>query len=376
MECSQPIPISAERHLENINKKAEKKCIPMHIHLELTYRCNLRCVHCYCVEDKERQELSYKEIVSLLDQLADAGGIFLTLTGGEVFLRSDFFDIAFYAKRKNFATRVFTNGMLIDESVADRLLKLNPLSVELSLYGTNEDVHDGITRVKGSFRKLQQTIDLLRKRNITIFLKTVVMRQNLNECEDLFRLSKQLGAHSGFSFDVTPKNDGSIEPLKYRLNEDELFKYISGDIPQKWEYVEIPPHVEAVKRETCSPARNGCAISPYGDIYPCAQLLLPIGNVRERPFAEIWNSDLEVLSDIRSIRTFGDLDGCSDCPDLWLCQRCHGLAHLETGDIRSKYKLGCDATKIVKRVNELAKNRLKGGADGEEDKEALREADA
>jgi len=375
MECSQ-VPISPEKRVRKIYTKAEERRIPINIHLELTYRCNLKCVHCYCVEDKRREELTYKEVVNLLDQLADIGGIFLTLTGGEVFLRKDFFDIAFYAKRKNFATRVFTNGTLIDEYAAERLAELRPLSIEFSLYATTAEIHDGITGVAGSFAKLRRTVDLLRERNITIFLKTMVMKQNLNECEGLFKLSKQLGAHSGFSFDVTPRNDGSIEPLEYRLNDEELFEFMLGDVPQKWEYVEIPPHAEAVKREACSPARNGCAISPYGDVYPCAQLLIPIGNVRERPFAEIWNSDSEILSDIRSIRTFGDLPECSDCPDLWLCQRCHGLAHLETGDIRSKYKLGCDTTKIVKRVNELVKNRLKGGADGEEGKEALREANA
>lgn len=371
MECSQAVPISAERHLENIYVKAEERSIPINIHLELTYRCNLKCVHCYCVEDKQKQELSYKEVVNLLDQLAQAGGLFLTLTGGEVFTRDDFFDVAFYAKKKNFAIRVFTNGTLIDESVADRLAELHPLSVEFSLYGTSADVHDSVTGVKDSFVKLRQTIDLLKRRNLTVFLKTVVMKQNLKECEGLVKLGKELGVHSRFNFGVTPRNDGSTGPLEYRLDEDELFEFILGDIPEKWEYVEIPPHDEAVKRESCSPARNGCAISPYGDVYPCAQLLLPIGNVREKLFAEIWNSDSRILSDIRSIKTFSDVYGCSDCQDLWLCQRCHGLAYLETGDIRSKYKLGCNATKVVKRVNELVKDRVKGGSDGEEGKETL-----
>ena len=359
--------------LEDIYVKADERCIPINIHLELTYRCNLRCVHCYCVEDKEREELSYAEIVDLLDQLSEEGGLFLTLTGGEVFTRSDFFDIAFYAKRKNFAVRVFTNGTLIDEPAVDRLAELNPLSVEFSLYGVDPDAHDGITTVKGSFVKLRRTIDLLKKRDITVFLKTVVMKSNLKECEGLAGLGKELGAHSRFSFEVTPRNDGSTGPLEYRLDEDDLFKFVAGEIPQKWEHVEIPPHDVAVKRQTCGPARNGCAISPYGDVYPCTQLILPLGNVREERFSEIWNSNSETLSHIRSIKTFSDLQGCSDCQDLWLCQRCHGLAYLETGDICAKYKLGCNATKVVKRVNEQTKNRLKGGENGEESKEALRE---
>lgn len=375
MECSQVIPVAPEKRLENIYKKAEEKSIPINIHLELTYRCNLKCVHCYCVEDKRKTELSYREVVRLLDQVAGAGGIFLTLTGGEVFLRKDFFDIAFYAKRKNFATRVFTNGTLIDEYAAEKLTELSPLSVEFSLYGTAAEIHDSVTGVEGSFLKLLRTIDLLKKRNLTIFLKTVVMKQNLRDCEAIFRLTKELGARPGFTFEVTPKNDGSAGPLRYRLDEEELFQYISGEVPQKWEYVEIPPHKEALKRETCSPARNGCAISPYGDVYPCSQLLLPIGNIREKLFSEIWNPDSEVLSSVRSIRTFGDLSGCSGCEDLWLCQRCHGLAHLETGDIRAKYKLGCDATKVIKKVNELAKKGWKGGHDAEEVKEALSETD-
>jgi len=347
--------------LESINIRAEEKCIPVHIHLELTYRCNLKCVHCYCVEDKKRQELSYGEITGLLDQLAEAGGFFLTLTGGEVFTREDFFDIAFYAKRKNFAIRVFTNGTLIDETIADRLAELNPLSVEFSLYGTNADVHDGVTKVEGSFEKLRKAIGLMKERNIAIFLKTVVMKSNLKECEGLLRLGKELGAHSRLNFEMAPRNDGSTKPLEYRLDEDELFEFVSGDIPERWEYIDIPSHGEAVQKQACSPARNGCAISPYGDVHPCAQLLLPIGNVREKRFHEIWNSDLEALSYIRSIKTFRDIKGCADCRDLWLCRRCHGLAYLESGEIDSKYKLGCETTKILKKVNEQAKNRAKGG---------------
>lgn len=347
--------------LESINIKAEEKCIPMHVHLELTYRCNLRCIHCYCVEDRKRQELSYQEITDLLDQLAEAGGFFLTLTGGEVFTREDFFDIAFYAKKKNFAIRVFTNGTLIDETAADRLAELKPMSVEFSLYGTNSDIHDGITKVKGSFEKTRRAIGLMKERNVPIFLKTVVMKQNLKECAGLFKLSKELGAESRFTFDITPRNDGSTGPLEHRLDGDGIFEFVSGDIPEQWEYINAPSDGEAAQRRTCTPARNGCAISPYGDVHPCAQLLLPIGNVRQKRFSEIWNSDLEALSYIRSIKTFSDIKGCADCKDLWLCRRCHGLAYLESGDVGAKYKLGCEMAKIFKKVNEQTKNRAEGG---------------
>ena len=150
---------SAKERISLLQKKAVDRYIPINAHLELTNNCNLKCVHCYVVKEKTRSELNYSEIINLLDQLADAGCLWLALTGGEVLTRDDFFDIAFYAKKKNFALRIMTNGTLIDESAADSIAELAPVAVDMSLYSATKDTHDTITQTKGSFEKTLRAIE-------------------------------------------------------------------------------------------------------------------------------------------------------------------------------------------------------------------------
>src|SRR3990172_4107083 len=83
--------------------------LPVSAVLELTYECNLRCRHCYIV-NQDRAVLGTSAIFSILDELAEAGTLFLAFTGGEILLREDFFDVAEYAKRKHFALSILTNG--------------------------------------------------------------------------------------------------------------------------------------------------------------------------------------------------------------------------------------------------------------------------
>src|SRR5512136_2462306 len=102
-----------------------KENIPLSVQFELTYRCNLACSHCYVVNRGEK-ELSFNEITDVLDQLAEANCFFLTLTGGDVFMRDDTLNIVRYARSKGFVTKIFTNGNLITENVAHELGKLLP----------------------------------------------------------------------------------------------------------------------------------------------------------------------------------------------------------------------------------------------------------
>jgi len=158
---------------EAIVRKTLDKCIPFKVDWEITYRCNLRCAHCYQTGtsgDKASgdKELTTEEIYSALDELADLACLYLTLTGGEILLRDDFFDIAKYARKKEFAIRLFTNGTLIDEKIADKIKILSPLSVEISLYGMDRLVHEDITKIPGSHEKTtnnRRSVRILFKRN-------------------------------------------------------------------------------------------------------------------------------------------------------------------------------------------------------------------
>ena len=110
--------------LEEMSHKALKLNIPLSVQLDLTYRCNERCVHCYLDHD-DHGEMTTSEIKHLLDEMADAGVFILTLSGGEIFLRKDFFDLLEHARRLMFCVKLKTNAVLIREREAARLRDLN-----------------------------------------------------------------------------------------------------------------------------------------------------------------------------------------------------------------------------------------------------------
>ena len=130
--------------------KALELGIPISVQLDLTYRCNERCVHCYLDHD-DHGEMNTAEIKHLLDEMAEAGVLFLTLSGGEIFLRKDFFEILEYARALTFAVRLKTNAILVREREAERLRELGVENIQISIYSHRPEVHDAITIGAGIF---------------------------------------------------------------------------------------------------------------------------------------------------------------------------------------------------------------------------------
>ena len=182
-----------------ILKKVATNFVPLTCLFELTFNCNLSCKHCYVVRRKT-EELSTMEVFNILEQLKNAGCLNLVFSGGEIFTRKDFFEIAAYARKLNFAINLYTNGTLIDDKVADKIRKLNILRVEISLYGLR-DTHDKITQNKGSFDRAVKGIRLLMERKIKVVVKALLVAQNISKIwklqefvmEDLRAIWRNLG---------------------------------------------------------------------------------------------------------------------------------------------------------------------------------------
>src|SRR5713101_8370256 len=115
-----------------MNQKALELGVPISVHLDVTYRCNERCVHCYLDHD-DHGEMTTAEIKGVLDQLADAGTLFLTLSGGEVLMRRDFFEILEHARKLLFNVRIKTNGVMIHEQEAQHMRRLGVEHVQISI---------------------------------------------------------------------------------------------------------------------------------------------------------------------------------------------------------------------------------------------------
>ena len=149
--------------LAEMNQKALGLGIPISVHLDVTYRCNERCVHCYLDHD-DHGEMTTAEIKDILNQLSDAGVFFLTLSGGEVLMRRDFFEIVEHARRLLFNVKLKTNGVMIRKAEARRIRELGVEQVQISVYSHRPEIHDAITKLPGSLKRTIEAIRFLNAR--------------------------------------------------------------------------------------------------------------------------------------------------------------------------------------------------------------------
>jgi radical SAM protein with 4Fe4S-binding SPASM domain len=315
--------------------------VPLFVQLDVTYRCNERCVHCY-LDHNDLGELTFAEIASVLRQLADAGTLFLTLSGGEVLLRTDFFDIVRLARSLRFCVRVKTNGVLIRERQADLMRDLGVQEVQISIYSHRPDVHDAITKLPGSFERSVDAVVRLQSRGLRVVIANVLMTRNFGDYPGVRALAARLGVECAIDPTITPHMSGDRSLLALGISAGELRQAFNDPALAGSDAICSPPSnapdPDAMDGTPCSAGHTACYVSPYGDVYPCVQFPLPTGNVRSQPFLEIWRGSPQ-MAEVRAIRV-RDLTTCPDCAHVGSCTRCPGLAFME-GSMRGPSSLDC-----------------------------------
>ena len=342
-----------------MNQKAMDLGIPLSVHFDITYRCNERCVHCYLDHD-DLGEMTTAEIEDVLDQLADAGVFFLALSGGEVLMRRDFFDIVEHARRRLFNVKIKTNGVMIREPEARRLRQLGVEQVQISVYSHRPQVHDGITKLPGSLRRTIEAIRFLKLQGLKVSIANVLMTANLFDNHGVMSLAKDLGVSYTLDPTITPKIDGNTAILALRAPAAELRRVFQNEelVGNVAEFCAPPaaPDEDVMDGYPCSAGHTSCYISPYGDVFPCVQFPLPSGNLRREKFVEIWRHS-SALKEVRSIRA-RDLTTCSTCSHVGSCSRCPGLAYME-GNMRGPSSADCE--KSFQRTGIPSANMLQQG---------------
>jgi radical SAM protein with 4Fe4S-binding SPASM domain len=303
------------RLIDEISARALELGIPLSVQVDLTYRCNERCVHCY-LDHEDHGEMTTAEITNLFDQLADAGVFFLTLSGGEILMRKDFFEILEHARARTFSVKLKTNAVMIRKKEAERIRSLGVHSVQISIYSHRPDVHDSITKIPGSFERSVRAIRFLRASGLNVTIANVLMLQNIRDDRSLLALNIDQAALANVF------RDESV------VGNAEAFCAPPAPVDEA-----------ALDALPCSAGHTGCYVSPYGDVYPCVQFPLPSGNVRQTRFLDIWRHSPQ-LNEVRSI-TARDLTGCSRCTHVSTCTRCPGLAYME-GNMRGPSTQDCE----------------------------------
>lgn len=349
-----------------------RRCVPLAGSLEVTHRCNLACAHCYQFASRE-DEMGLESVVSLLDQLQEAGCLFLSVTGGEPLLRADISDILEAAGERHFAVTLQTNALLLDQAMADRLAGIANLRVEMSLHAASAEKHDSFTGVPGSFQACLEGMDLLRERGIPAMTKTIVTNLNAGELEGIVELAGSRGATAFFSSIVFPRNDRDRGPLEYRISDEQLEGFADfqarqyaatlGDLASPAQEPPAPPgcaevsHGEVVHGEPekqlrgCGAGRTAFCVNPYGDLYPCVAWPIVLGNVLKDDFRTVWEES-GLLEELRE-KEFNLDEECVSCHLLDKCPICRALSYVENGDSQALNRERCRQTRIwIKRTSD------------------------
>jgi radical SAM protein with 4Fe4S-binding SPASM domain len=325
--------------LDRLFEKAASRLVPLAAHLDLTYRCNFRCSHCY-LSEHGGPEMDSSQVLRLLDDLAREGTLFLTLSGGEVFLRQDLFLLLASARRLGFHVKLFTNGSMIDEGAADRLASLSIPEVHVSLYSLCSKTFAQVTGVPDSLEMVQRAVELLRQRGVKVILKCPLLRQAAADVVGVYSWAQERGCEVRFDTGIIPRRDGCMDPVTHCALETAALHETLGAL-QSIAKERLEPFHEEEDGDfpLCGAGRSTVHVEPSGRVNPCVLLPLPAGDLRAQPFREIWRES-RMLATVRAYRQ-RDRRGCSQCALRPGCSFCMGRAYLETGQALAPARVLC-----------------------------------
>ena len=277
---------------------------PVHIMLEVTQRCNSRCVYCYNVWKEEggypKGELPFAEIRRILDRVLEEVALeSLTLTGGEPTLRNDLEQIASYAASNKIAVSLATNAVLIDKERAASLVGAGIKSFEIPILSTDRKVHNALAR-NDAYDKACEAITELKAREAAVTVVFVAMKENSSHFSGVAELAFALGSDAVMidrflAGGEGRKNASSLEPGAGQLiqlaheAESAASRYgyqVSLGIPYPAGLVEAGDF-RKLRFGACGAGKNKWAIDPLGNLRLCEQHPKPLGNLLETPFSEL-----------------------------------------------------------------------------------------
>ncbi|NIM95879.1 MAG: radical SAM protein [Anaerolineales bacterium] len=276
-------------------------------------------------------ELSTEKICSIIDELTEAGCLYLLLTGGEPLMRKDFAKIYTYAKERGLLITVFTNGTLITDDVVTLFKDLPPRFVEISLYGATPLTYEMITGIHGSFQRCMDGIQSLLDHQINVRLKTILMTPNRHEFYEIKRIAEDFGVEFRFDAGIFPTLDGDLSPMLFRVSPEEAIEKEFADPEKRDEWQEFYDRYHGVPLldtlYQCGAGVSNFHIDPYGHLQPCLMTSVVQYNLRDGAFSSGW---YDVIPKIRERKIKQD-HPCSDCETITMCGYCPAFFDLENG---------------------------------------------
>ncbi len=332
--------------VRELHARAAASRQPVNGTFELTERCNLSCPMCYVAlaagdVHGRAMELSASEWLKIGHEAVENGMVFLLLTGGEVFLRPDFFKIYMPLTRLGLMITLFTNGTLVTDRVAGRLSEAPPSRTEITLYGATEATFEAITRVPGSYTRCCAGIEALVRHRVPLGLKTTITQRNVGELEAMRQMARNWGLPFSSAWLLTRRRDrqtSAVEACRLGAPDGIALEASDRATADDW--------IEAALRETpsssngnfyCHAGKAAFVVSPAGEMHACLDLNLPAARPLEIGFASAWQ------------QVQGFVDGsppltppCLTCDVRPYCPRCPAWSYLENGTLTGPVPYLCE----------------------------------
>ena len=340
---------------------------PLLVVWDYTYKCNLKCKHCYSsAGNPHTNEMNTQQALETVKKLAEADVASIAFSGGEPLMRKDIYQVLKAARDYGIYIAIATNGTLITREVARKLRESGVKYVQISLDGAKPETHDSFRGLNGAFRKTIQGIENCIKEGLFVEVATTITKKNYSEVRGIIELCKKLGVPWLMAYNFIPTGRGreivklDLEPaereklltefieLTYNQNEITLlstapqYARISLQIAEEAEskkvimpthFCNIPATSEIMKIADfiggCGAGRMYCAIEPDGSIQPCVFLPIKVGNILKDNLEELWDNN-KVLNDLRDREKLKG--ACKTCRYKYVCGGCRARAYAYFGD--------------------------------------------
>ena len=361
----------AQGYLEKIKTNILPR-IPLEGEIDLTYRCNNNCLHCWLrlsPDAKEKkEELSFKEIKSIVDQAKALGCRSWSISGGEPMLRPDFFEIFDYITRHFVKYSLNTNGTLITPKIA-KLLKRKGVKM-VALYGATAKVHDQITRTPGSFAALMAGFAYLKEAKAGFIVQLIPMKDNYDQFQDMLKLAKSLSKHyrtgsPWLYLSACGDIQKNREIISQRLTPRQVVEIDKPDLSYDDWIQESAPTCERPKESgyfftPCINSRQTFHIDPYGQMSFCSHIKDPglRYDLKAGSFRDGWDNFIPGLA--RKVKVSKEFkQNCGSCKLRKDCRWCAVYAYLEHRRFGAKIEYLCDVAKENSNFREdfIKKNR-------------------
>lgn len=326
------------------------------IQVEITGKCNERCIHCYIPDSFKEQgvHMPLSNFKNLIDEFAMMGGLYITLTGGEALMHKDFPTMLRYCREKDLQITVLSNLMSLTDDIVRVMKEVNVNMVNVSLYSVSPPVHDSITRVKGSCEKTMRAIEKLRENDVPVQISCPILKENKDCFLDVMMYAKSLKTKANVDYNIVSQKNKDTSNLSHRVSLYDIRKVISTIIENNSQYTrfleETPLDVSKTDLASypCGAALSILNIGSTGDVTPCATWNMSLGNVFKTSLRDVWDNS-DVIKKLRKI-TFTDFPQCQNCEASEYCTICMAKNYSESNNYLSPNKYFCEIAHINMQV--------------------------